>query len=133
MKVFPCHRLRVSFIVAIIALLGSGLIPWSFARANEPLRTPENQVFQFVQRDTFTYADGQTVKPAAYLWIPETCRRLRGLLILGQNVTEHTLVGHPAIRAAAPPTTSASSIPSGSIRRSSPCPRARSTTRHSST
>lgn len=100
MKVPPRHRLRVFFIVAIIALLGSGLIPWSFARANEPLRTPENQVFQFVQRDTFTYAEGQTVKPAAYLWIPETCRRLRGLLILGQNVTEHTLVGHPAIRAA---------------------------------
>lgn len=72
----------------------------SSAQAAEPMRTPENQVFQFMQRDTFAYAEGQTVNTSAYLWIPETCRRLRGLLILGQNVTEHTLVGHPAIRAA---------------------------------
>lgn len=69
------------------------------ALAPQELRTPENQVFQFVQQETFAYAEDNTVTAAAYLWIPDHCQRLRGLLILGQNVTEHTLVGHPAIRA----------------------------------
>ena len=64
------------------------------------MRSPENQVFQFVQRSTFVYTADDEVSTAAYLWIPENCRRLRGLLILGENVPEHGLVGHPAIRAA---------------------------------
>ena len=63
-------------------------------------RSPENQVFQFMQRGTLEYAAGDMVKATAYLWIPEKCQRLRGLLILGENVTEHGLVGHPAIRGA---------------------------------
>lgn len=63
-------------------------------------RSPENQLFQFMQRGTLEYAAGDVVKATAYLWIPETCGRLRGLLVLGENVTEHGLVGHPAIRAA---------------------------------
>jgi hypothetical protein len=62
-------------------------------------RSTENQVFQFVQRGAFAYEPGDVVNAAAYLWIPESCERLRGLLIMGQNVTEHGLVGHPAIRA----------------------------------
>ena len=61
-------------------------------------RSPENQVFQFMQRGTVEYAPGDEVRSVAYLWIPETCERLRGLLILGENVTEHGLVAHPAIR-----------------------------------
>ena len=64
------------------------------------LRSPDNQVFQFMQRGTFEYAAGDAVNSVAYLWIPEDCTRLRGLLVLGENVTEHGLVGHPAIRAA---------------------------------
>jgi hypothetical protein len=63
-------------------------------------RSPENQVFQFMQRGTLEYAAGDVVRTTAYLWIPENCERLRGLLILGENVTEHGLVGHPAIRGA---------------------------------
>jgi hypothetical protein len=45
-----------------------------------------------------TWTDGATTHATSYLWIPERCRRLRGLLILCQNVPEHRLVGHPAIR-----------------------------------
>ncbi len=63
-------------------------------------RSPENQVFQFMQRGTLEYAPDDVVKTTAYLWIPETCAKLRGLLILGENVTEHGLVGHAAIREA---------------------------------
>ena len=44
------------------------------------------------------WVDGATTKATAYLWIPEKCRRLRGLLVMGSNVPEHMLVGHPAIR-----------------------------------
>ena len=66
----------------------------------ESARSPENQVFQFMQRETFAYAADSTVDATAYLWIPEKCARLRGLLIFGQNVTEHSLVGHAAIRGA---------------------------------
>lgn len=36
----------------------------------------------------------------AYLWIPSSCRRVRGLLLTQQNVGEQILVEHPAIREA---------------------------------
>ncbi len=58
-------------------------------------------MFQFMQNGTCsTWADGSNSKASAYLWIPEQCKRLRGLLILCVNVPEHRLVGHPAIREA---------------------------------
>ena len=61
--------------------------------------SPENQVFQFMQNGVCTnWADGSQNKSSAYLWVPERCQKLRGLLILCANVPEHRLVGHPAIR-----------------------------------
>jgi hypothetical protein len=63
-------------------------------------RTPENQVFQFMHSATFEYAREDVVKSTAYLWIPEQCEQLRGLLLMGQNIPEHGLVGHPSIRQA---------------------------------
>jgi hypothetical protein len=80
----------------IVAALLQMVLPVSTAIAH----SPENQAFQFMQRGTLEYAAGDVVKTTAYLWIPEKCGRLRGLLILGENVTEHGLVGHPAIRGA---------------------------------
>jgi len=69
------------------------------AVAVEAMRSPVNQVFQFMQSGTCTnWADGSMNQATAYLWIPEGCQRLRGLLILCANVPEHRLVGHPAIR-----------------------------------
>ena len=44
------------------------------------------------------WSDGQPSKATSYLWIPENCKRVRGLLILCSNVPEHRLVGHEAIR-----------------------------------
>jgi len=62
-------------------------------------RSPENQVFQFMQSgDCAKWADGSSNKASAYLWIPETCKKVSGLLILCANVPEHRLVGHRAIR-----------------------------------
>ncbi len=70
------------------------------ADSPESLRSPVNQVFQFMQSDSSpAWADGSTNQATAYLWIPEDSRRLRGLLIMCANVPEHMLVGHPAIRA----------------------------------
>ena len=65
------------------------------------LRSAENQVFQFMQSGACTnWADGSKNQSSAYLWIPENCKKIRGLLILCANVPEHRLVGHPTIRAA---------------------------------
>lgn len=85
--------------VAIVMMLASTFA----ARAGEAAYTgptPVNQVFQFVQTGTQTWPDGSTTNATAYLWIPEKCQRLRGLLILCTNVPEHRLVGHPALRKA---------------------------------
>ena len=46
------------------------------------------------------WSDGSKTTATAYLWIPEKCQRVRGLLILCANVPEHKLVGHAAIREA---------------------------------
>lgn len=61
--------------------------------------TPENQVFQLTYSAVCAeWSDGSSNTATAYLWVPERCQRLRGLLILCANVPEHRLVGHPAIR-----------------------------------
>jgi len=69
------------------------------AQTPESLRSPQNQVFQFMQSATCTeWADSSKTNATAYLWIPEQCTRLKGLLIMCTNVPEHMLVGHAAIR-----------------------------------
>lgn len=78
------------------------LVVWmaSFhAQADVQSPSPVNQVFQYMQSGTCTaWSDGSTSKATSYLWIPENCKRVRGLLILCTNVPEHRLVGHDAIR-----------------------------------
>jgi hypothetical protein len=67
----------------------------------ETERSPENQVFQFAQSGTCTaWADGSRTNATLYLWIPEQCKQLKGLVIMCTNVPEHMLAGHPAIRKA---------------------------------
>ncbi len=69
--------------------------------AGAPARSPENQVFQWsVTAVNEDWPEESRNSSTAYLWIPETCARVRGLLVLGANVPEHMLVGHEAIRAA---------------------------------
>jgi len=72
---------------------------WPSLATAQAVASPENQVFQFMQNGTCTnWADGSKNQSSAYLWIPENCQKIRGLLILCANVPEHRLVGHPAIR-----------------------------------
>jgi len=56
-------------------------------------RSPCNQLYQFA------VTGGRDISQA-YLWIPEDCTKLRGLLILSENVPECLIAGHPAIRKA---------------------------------
>lgn len=63
--------------------------------------SPENQVFQFSASGVNdTWPDGPASKGTLYLWIPEKCQRVRGLVIMATNVPEHRLAGHAAIRRA---------------------------------
>ncbi len=82
----------------ILALFGSlALSAQTPPSAAQP--SPVNQVFQFMQSGTCNaWSDGQPSKATSYLWIPENCKRVRGLLILCANVPEHRLVGHELIR-----------------------------------
>jgi hypothetical protein len=63
--------------------------------------SPENQVFQFSASGVNdTWPDGSISKGTLYLWIPEKCQKVRGLVIMATNVPEHRLAGHAAIRRA---------------------------------
>ena len=77
-------------------MLGMGLGFWGSKIPSlqaETRASPENQVFQFSVSGTCSeWADGSTNGGTLYLWVPEECARLRGLLILGFNVPEHRLV-----------------------------------------
>ena len=65
----------------------------------EEMRSQENQVFQFMQSGTCTaWSDSSKTNATLYLWVPENCKQLRGLVIMCNNVPEHMLVGHPSIR-----------------------------------
>jgi hypothetical protein len=89
MKVF-----YAAFLLLAFSMIGS-------AQAAEALPSPVNQVFQFAHTaERPGGGGGSSGSASAYLWIPETCQKLRGLVIFCNNVPEHRLVGHPAIREA---------------------------------
>ena len=65
----------------------------------EELRSPTNVVFHFRQEGEFSgWPDGSKTTARAYLWVPEDCKKLRGILVLCANVPEMMLAGHPEIR-----------------------------------
>ena len=65
----------------------------------EELRSPANIVFQFKQEGDFSgWPDGSKTSARAYLWIPEDCKKLRGIIVLCANVPEMMLAGHEGIR-----------------------------------
>lgn len=81
----------------LIALLLVGILHAADLTHLEP--TPVNQVFQYSASGSYASTLSHAERKATcYLWIPETCKRIRGLLILGANVPEHRLVGHDVIR-----------------------------------
>lgn len=84
-------------LLGLLAFFAAGLPQAS----GTEVRSPANQVFQFAHTTEKVPEEGRPPKKStAYLWIPEHCERLRGLVILGNNVPEHMLAGHRAIREA---------------------------------
>jgi hypothetical protein len=91
----PLKPLSSMRLILLLWFMGGAIV------SAAPIRSPANQVFQFVQEGSCTtWADGSTSRASAFLWIPEQCQRVRGLVVLCANVPEHRLVGHEAIRAA---------------------------------
>lgn len=91
----------ITLLLFIHLLSGASLFAKSSATRNSPeeMRSPENQVFQFMQSGTCSaWADSTKRNATIYLWIPENCKKVRGLLVMGANVPEHILVGDPSIR-----------------------------------
>ena len=92
----------ISCVVALVWLVApAGASSADAADASDAAapRSPANQVFHWAFTGTCgEWPDGSQSTATGYLWIPEDCVRLRGLLILGTNVPEHMLVGDPAIR-----------------------------------
>ncbi len=82
-------------VVMALVFLGHGV---GVAEARMPTAAEGNEVFQYMQSGTQTWANGATSNATAYLWIPEHCRRIRGLIIMGTNVPEQMLVENPLIR-----------------------------------
>ena len=73
------------------------------ANASLPAPRPEcrNGEFQFRVDFDNRGVDGKPAHAAsAYLWIPPSARRVRGLIVTQQNVGEQPFVEHPAIREA---------------------------------
>lgn len=73
-----------------------------FANSQSSASSPaQDQVFQFMQSGSHIWSDGKTSNATAYLWIPEKCRRLRGLIVMGTNVPEQMLASDHEIRSMA--------------------------------
>lgn len=90
-----CGILR--FVLFFVCILCSS----PAARLIAEERSPVNQVFQFAHSAERVYPGVQLKKASTvYLWIPETCSKLRGLVLMGNNVPEHMLAGHSKIREA---------------------------------
>jgi hypothetical protein len=85
----------------VLGALCAPVLLASSVRANTPeeLRSPTNIVFQFKQEGEFSgWPDGSKTTARAYLWVPEDCRKLRGIIVLCANVPEMMLAGHEQIR-----------------------------------
>ena len=95
--------MKTTFFPRCAAVLLTAVTPLFAAAPRVAGFSPENQIFQFMTTETFTPKSDPSMKKTtanAYLWIPPACRRVRGVLVLSQNVPEQWIVGHPAIRAA---------------------------------
>ena len=98
MKYFFSVKSILPFVCISFLLIST---PAEAQETPESKRSPVNQVFQLMQTGTCTaWADSSKTNATLYLWIPENCKKLRGLLIMCTNVPEHMLVGHAAIRKA---------------------------------
>ena len=95
----------------LTALLLAPLAALTVRAAETPSPSPENHVYQFMTTQAYTVPKFETPPGIAvgflfqpqtstgYLWVPPACKRIRGVVVLGHNVPEQWMGGHPAIRA----------------------------------
>ena len=95
----PLFSLLTARLIALCLLLASVWMNLQASETPEAMRSPVNKVFQFNYNGEYNgWADGSKTSARAYLWIPEECKKLKGLLILCANVPEQMIAGHEAIR-----------------------------------
>ena len=84
--------------VAVLAIL---LAATPASASSEPVvRNTRCSEFQFVASVPFTDAKGKPQTTNAFLWIPEKCRNIRGVVLAQQNVGEQGFAENAAIRQA---------------------------------
>ena len=102
---------QITLFSASILALGS-LYSSGVTTVKNKENSQENQVFQFMthdsvdapgentpgKADSFVKVAAKKREATAYLWIPEQCNKVRGLLVMGQNIPEELLACHPSIR-----------------------------------
>ena len=87
----------ISSVVALAILLAAAPAPAS----SEPVvRNTRCSEFQFVASVPFTDAKGKPQTTNAFLWIPEKCRNIRGVVLAQQNVGEQGFAENAVIRQA---------------------------------
>ena len=100
---------RVFLLLVVSLCLQAAVIVARGAEAGSP--SAENDVYQFMTTQSYTVPKceipegiqvGFLFHPhisTGFLWVPPACTRIRGVVVLGHNVPEQWLGGHPAIRA----------------------------------
>lgn len=95
----------------LTALLFMPLAATGVRAAEVAMPSPENHVYQFMSTQTYTVPKFETPPginvgflffpqtTTGYLWVPPTSNRIRGVVVMGDNVPEQWMGGHPAIRA----------------------------------
>lgn len=91
------HRMKRRDSIVLAGLVLSGV---ALHAAPGPTGGVPCTEFQFAVSVPFSDANGKQVTTTAYLWIPEHCRTVRGLLLAQQNVAEQAFAETPAIRQA---------------------------------
>jgi len=114
----PTTRARLSLVGSWLgSWLGSRLGSWFVCAvalvagvAEAGLPSAENHVYQFMTTQTYAIprvalpeglSEGFLFHPqtsTGYLWVPPASTRIRGVVVLGHNVPEQWLGGHPALR-----------------------------------
>jgi hypothetical protein len=102
---FPADRIFAALNRCVLCLtLAAGLalcVPPGRAALAPPRPASRNGEFQFRVDFDNRGVDGKPAhQVSAYLWIPPSARKVRGLIVTQQNVGEQPFVEHPAIREA---------------------------------
>ena len=88
-------------LLLLLGLLAAPVLPAQSPVPPVFTPTPVNVVYQFTFSSTCSaWSDGSKTNPTSYLWIPEKCKKVRGLIVISPNVPEQGIAAHPKVREA---------------------------------